>query len=257
MSRILSAVLKSHLCYLIAVIVIISQLQLVNCNEPKDYYQDEIINDSETAKKWARASVEFDSIVWRHRTDALDLLKRTFSSSTFDKSISSKCSKSLQTLNDGLKRRQHWAYQCKSLVEPLLTTFTVGHKLIQLLLTIDYPNPVVDASAHGQSGLAFGYIADLGHRDECLAIDVNDDHPFTGQYCLMNLEFPMVGKQRDKNWLRPLKLNLTEVGLQGTVYEHYGNHSEVFHHEHHTFAICLPSTCSMDEISMLINIRKK
>ena len=118
--------------------------------------------------------------------------------------------------------------------------------------------PVVDASAHGQAGLAYGYITDLGNRDECLSIEVNDDqgHQFTGQYCHANLIFPEVVPKRDKNWLRPLKLNLTDVGLQGTLYEYYGNHSEIFHHEHHTFALCLPSSCSMDDIEKLLEISK-
>lgn len=111
---------------------------------------------------------------------------------------------------------------------------------------------VLDASSRGQSGFAHGYIADLGYYDECLSIHVKGEKPFAGQYCMVNLKFPLPKKpEKGKNWMRPYKLGVND-DLKGTLYEFYANHTELFFYETFSFAVCVPSTCSRDEVDSVV-----
>lgn len=115
----------------------------------------------------------------------------------------------------------------------------------------------MDSSARGHSGLAYGYASDLGHHDECLAINVDEQFEdgqrakFRGRYCFVNLHMPPTAKL-ERNWLKPLKLDLSKTKLRRTVYEYYGNNSEFFHHNAFAFALCIPSTCSRDDLNLIV-----
>ena len=116
---------------------------------------------------------------------------------------------------------------------------------------------VLDASARGHSGLTNGYITDLGSYHQCLRIKVRDalqDQPvdFNGQYCMVSINFPEV--QRPKhNWLGVArKIDFSNTDLKNTLYEYYGNYSEIFTTETFSFALCIPSACSREELDKVV-----
>ena len=50
-----------------------------------------------------------------------------------------------------------------------------------------------------------------------------------------------------------MKLNLSSTGLSGSIYEFYANHTELFFYDTFSFAICMPSTCSREELSVILD----
>lgn len=49
-----------------------------------------------------------------------------------------------------------------------------------------------------------------------------------------------------------MKLNLSSTGLKDTIYEYYGNYTELFFYDTFTLGICIPSTCSREELSSVL-----
>src|SRR2546422_51272 len=49
-----------------------------------------------------------------------------------------------------------------------------------------------------------------------------------------------------------MKLNLSSTGLKDTIYEYYGNYTELFFYDTFTMGICIPSTCSREELSSVL-----
>ncbi|KAI1293491.1 Nose resistant to fluoxetine protein 6 [Halotydeus destructor] len=187
--------------------------------QSQDNAKDFIVRDKDLATRWLSASYDFDKIIFPHKERVIGVIDSLLKDKKL--SVREQCSASLAHLKEGLELRKFWAYK------------------------------FIDATGRGKSGLAHGYIGDLGHREECLGIRVKGDQQLQGQYCLVHLKFPATPK-RNPNFVSPQKLDLSDAGLQGTIYEHFGNHSEIFHHEHHTFALCTPVGCSPQDVSAIL-----
>lgn len=83
------------------------------------------------------------------------------------------------------------------------------------------PSTVFDATGKGRSGLAYGYVSDIGNMDECLSIDTTvDDWPLKGQYCMVEVRLPMMNKS-NVDYLRKVDFDVRGTELQDTVYELY------------------------------------
>jgi hypothetical protein len=50
-----------------------------------------------------------------------------------------------------------------------------------------------------------------------------------------------------------MKLNLRNTNLKGSLYENFGNHTELFYYDTFRFGLCLPSVCSDHQVSQLLH----
>lgn len=145
-------------------------------------YGENLVEDPIVARKWVEAAAEFDEIVFPQKKYIIKFLNKTS-----DLPLSPKCASSLIALSTGLREKKFWAYQ------------------------------YLDSSARGRSGLANGFISDLGDFDQCLNI-LEDGHDFRGAYCLVNLKFPLT-KQPDRAFLR-VSMTLLLVHLMNVLFPH-------------------------------------
>ncbi|KAI1293724.1 hypothetical protein HDE_06628 [Halotydeus destructor] len=174
--------------------------------------KERMIRDQDLSQRWLTASYDFDNIIFPHKDYLISIL-------------------------DDVSKDKN-----------LTNQFRMFDSSVQTQAGSRTPN-VLGIQI---SGLAHGYISDLGNREECLGIRVKGDNQLQGQYCLVNLKFPST-PTRNPNWVSSQKLDLTGGDLEGTIYEHFGNHSEIFHHEHHTFALCTPAGCSEGDIGAILS----
>lgn len=117
---------------------------------------------------------------------------------------------------------------------------------------------VVDATGKGRSGLAYGYVSDIGNMDECLTIDQTvKSQRIAGKYCLMNIHLPLLEKT-NVEYARKIQFNLNGTELEQTVYELYGRHMEMMMYTPMTFkfGLCFPSSCRRAEIEHFVNSSK-
>lgn len=101
-----------------------------------------------------------------------------------------------------------------------------------------------------------------GDFDSCLDIVAHDDRDdrtdqvfFTGQYCLIEVELPLPELKSSITYSdRILDFNQTE--LSGTFSEYYLMIAPFLYSNPLSFALCLPSTCSPQEIQSVANFCK-
>lgn len=120
-------------------------------------YEENLVSDPVVARKWVTAAQEFDDIVFPQKERLVLFLDKEVKKIP----LSPSCVSSLATLSKGLRDKKFWAYQ------------------------------YLDASARGRSGLANGYIADMGDFGQCLTIR-EEGRSFRGAYCLLNVKFPLI-----------------------------------------------------------------
>lgn len=120
---------------------------------------------------------------------------------------------------------------------------------------------VIAASATYSSLNKFA-LRSYGDFDSCLDIvahDARDDRTdqvfFTGQYCLIEVELPLPELKSSITYSdRILDFNQTE--LSGTFSEYYLMIAPFLYSNPLSFALCLPSTCSPQEIQSVANFCK-
>lgn len=117
-------------------------------------------------------------------------------------------------------------------------------------------NLVLDASGKGKSGFAYGYLADLGNYDACIGISRKENLDgkqvdLNGKYCMVSLRFPLPPKP-ERNWIGAMRIDFKEPELKDTIYEYYGNHTELFYHETFSFAVCMPAACEREDLDAVL-----
>ena len=103
--------------------------------------------------------------------------------------------------------------------------------------------------------MAYGYTSDIGNMDECLSISQNVDNvKVNGQYCMANIDMPMMKKSNVVDYSRKVIFNLTNTKLKESVYEIYAKHMELMMFTPTTFkvGICFPSTCDYHELQRVL-----
>lgn len=113
---------------------------------------------------------------------------------------------------------------------------------------------VVDATGKGRSGMAYGYASDIGNMDECLSIDTQvASVPVSGQYCMVNLDFPMLNKSH-VDYMKKVRFDLKGSSLEDTVYELYADYMELMMYTPTAFrfGVCFPSSCDKDELQRFL-----
>lgn len=97
---------------------------------------------------------------------------------------------------------------------------------------------VLDASAKTSAGFLHGTVSSFGDYDQCLNINRGkDSSSVTGQYCTIKLAV-------DFNLTRSEKLS----AIQSSIL----NHVPTFGYYYKQIALCLPSTCSPDDIDSIV-----
>lgn len=202
-------------------VIVITAYFLINLTKAVEW-GELIVNDNKIANQWVKASHEFDDLFFTQRRVIIETLDHIVANPT-SIGLSKSCTNSLHTLSIGLQQRKIWAYQ------------------------------FMDSSGKGKSGFTYGYIADYGNFDQCLGIKVSNGHreEFHGKYCMVNMRFPLT-KQPERGFLRPMKLNLTATKLEDTIYQYYGNYTELFYYDTFTLGVCIPSTCSREELASML-----
>lgn len=76
------------------------------------YPKVSIVNDDKTVSKWSTASRNFDTLAWSQRDTITKFLDKYLSSES-SKDLSNGCKDSLTYLDNGLRQRKVWSYECK------------------------------------------------------------------------------------------------------------------------------------------------
>ncbi|GFS65901.1 nose resistant to fluoxetine protein 6 [Nephila pilipes] len=106
-----------------------------------------------------------------------------------------------------------------------------------------------DATAKIPSGIFSGTVTEVGAFDQCLAIMVKNKkglEDFRGQYCSVEA-IPTLGP-------RPKNLSLakrTHISFNESIIKEIQNTIFAFYQLTHRFGICVPSTCSANDMQML------
>lgn len=159
----------------------------------------------------------------------------------------------------------------------------VNEILTKSLLNIEkltFLFPVLDASAHFPTGVLDGTISDYGEYDECLGIEIDDgtsagrnrndkmeieinkdygnwdsiSPKIKGKYCMSRLSYP-VPRKPDYVKFHGSMLNVSGTGLEGTIWDDYfaQNLNRYYITQGFRAGICIPSTCSPNEIETVVN----
>ncbi|KAI1303721.1 hypothetical protein HDE_02213 [Halotydeus destructor] len=129
-------------------------------------------------------------------------------------STTHQCTVSLVKVSEGLDELYEWAYR------------------------------MIDSSGKTPSALFESTLASFGDYNECLDINTQS---FTGQYCMPDL-FPLKTKRQHATWPGPSR---KERAASGRV--NLGDIA-VFRGLSFNFGLCVPSTCTVDEIRSILAI---
>ncbi|KAF8777896.1 hypothetical protein HNY73_014676 [Argiope bruennichi] len=108
---------------------------------------------------------------------------------------------------------------------------------------------MLDSTAKIPSGMFEGTVTEFGAFDQCLAILVKNKkgfEDFRGQYCSVEA-IPSLGP-------RPKDLNLAKkshIDPNESIMKEIETKIFAFYQLTHRFGICVPSTCSADDMQML------
>lgn len=145
-------------------------------------------------------------------------------STTFS-TLSVQCQRSLQKSLKALSHRENWAVE-------LFNSW---------------------AQAFPPTGSLSGTFTDLGDFDQCLGVD---KAAISTQYCLLNYYFPMPRpRPKHHNFYHqtPHLLSLEESLKNGSFYRKLEQVSSLFYYTNFQIAICLPSTCSPEDVHIIAN----
>lgn len=114
---------------------------------------------------------------------------------------------------------------------------------------------VMDASGRGRSGMAYGYLADLGNMDECLSVSCKH---FTPQFCNVRIRFPAFDKSKVP-MRTGVHFTLKQTTLEGSVYENFARHLELMTYTDTAFyfGVCLPLSCTAADIDNVLHKCKR
>lgn len=101
----------------------------------------------------------------------------------------------------------------------------------------------------------------MGKLDTCIKIHVEgvkgkltSATNFQGKYCVVNVNFPVPENEPVKSDpMTAVHLNVSNTNLSSTVYEYYADRLEYFYRESFSFGICVPTTCSREDITSILN----
>ncbi|GFS54048.1 NRF domain-containing protein [Trichonephila inaurata madagascariensis] len=135
--------------------------------------------------------------------------------SSGEMNLSSSCSRSLLKFLSGVKQLKLWAIS------------------------------MLDASGKIPNGMFKGSLNSLGDYDECIEIDVPGH--FQGQYCLVDIAPPLPKRRRfvASDTIIEELVNVTDPESALSKLVTFGNY---YYHLNIRTSICVPSTCSIEEI---------
>ncbi|XP_074601669.1 uncharacterized protein LOC141855493 [Brevipalpus obovatus] len=140
--------------------------------------------------------------------------------------ISEDCVMSMVKVWKGFKKQKAWTYQ------------------------------LIDSYGRPSAGFLDGTVTSLGDYDECLRVEFpkfyGDETATVGKYCILRLNFPVPRKPARIRYHEPL-VNLNGTNLHETVWSHLAKHiNSVYTVKGFRFGVCLPSTCSVEELEPII-----
>ena len=98
-----------------------------------------------------------------------------------------------------------------------------------------------------------GFTSDFGKLEPCVELNVTEgDVHFRGRHCTATISLPVPAEELPVKPMVAVKLNLSSVKLGSTVYQYYADRIEFFTREAFSFGTCFPSTCSRDDIELMV-----
>ncbi|RWS14326.1 nose resistant to fluoxetine protein 6-like isoform X2 [Dinothrombium tinctorium] len=123
----------------------------------------------------------------------------------------------------------------------------------------DWIVAMIDASGKPLSaGTLEGTITDLGSFDQCLAIKAPIEvakSPVVGQFCLLKYSIPLPPEPEHLT-LQSKVFNFTGTILENTFMDKFGSFSQVLYQRKGRLGICVPSTCTPNDIQKLVDLGK-
>lgn len=198
---------------------------------------------TQTYSKSPRDTIEILNRMSKYTSLGLDsMFKETLpylTSIGYESNITSSCLASILKLLTGLRKQEVWAFR------------------------------LIDSFGRLSAGTFDGTVSNFGEYHECMDIDfpgdfegIDDDESesestpeekVVGKYCLLRLDIPMPPKPRRLHFSKPV-INVTGTPLENTILHYLSRgFDSLYSIKGFRFGICLPSTCSADEITSLLN----
>lgn len=115
---------------------------------------------------------------------------------------------------------------------------------------------VIDSYGRPSAGFLEGSVTSLGDYDECLRVEFpryfGEETPTVGKYCVLRINFPFPRKPKRLRYHQQL-MELNQTEYEETVWSHLANYSNAAYTiKGLRFGVCIPSTCSADELEPLV-----
>lgn len=117
-------------------------------------------------------------------------------------------------------------------------------------------NIVLDSNGHFPSGLLSGTLTSLGDYDQCLSVR-NNQYDILGKYCLLKLR-PSLPKKQKVVTFKNRFINLNGTRLQNSwIDNNIVEQMYSFYFYHIINGICVPSSCSENDILLMAQQSKQ
>lgn len=167
----------------------------------------------------------------------------------YESNISSPCLASMLKLLTGLRKQEIWAFRfidsfgriSPGTFDGTVSNFGEYHECVD----IDFPSDFEGLEDVNDAGSP-------GHASLDNMADVPEEK-VVGKYCLMRVDIPMPPKPLRLHIRKPV-INVTGTNLENTILQYISrSFDSLYTIDGFRFGVCLPSTCSADEITSLIN----
>jgi len=117
----------------------------------------------------------------------------------------------------------------------------------------------IDSFGRISPGFLYGTVTSFGEFQECLDIEFPEQFKkseVVGKYCILRINFPMPPKPKRLQHSSPI-IDLSGTKFEGTIWEQWSRHFNLFYSTNgFRFGICIPSSCSSQELETVIKKSK-
>ena len=124
-------------------------------------------------------------------------------------------------------------------------------------LIVPFDCPVIDSYGRPSPGSLEGSFNSLGDYDECLGVEFpryfGEETTITGKYCTIRIDFPVPVKPNRVKFHDQLGIQLNRTHLNETIWGYMTKYLRTAYTVRgFRFGVCIPSTCSADELEPIL-----